>query len=352
MNYLINKERIGSGILYLVSFLYVFNAYTLLMVHFLFDTASSSDGIYVSFLREFPTFGLVPLMSISASLIFLYLAIKIRSLSKNVFNISLFLVLVIPILTLLLSKVFMAPFINISGADTGTGVLGVNLATSNMPVFFNLILFFSVLAFLTLLFARKRFTQPSSSLSSRAKKWLLVFTTFIVLPVIGLSAFSYMRSFESDFGYTKMQSEVSFHIYRPDLSNTNWENRSFYKKINAPATNNSDGVQAAFSKPFFESFDASEGTSNIIVIQSKVGPKFDLTSFIAEFIPHGDSNVEPITTVGHAVSIAKDLAIQHLKTNENDIYWLVFTTDDNVLVVITGVSTDLNDLVQFANLLY
>ncbi len=318
----------------------------------------TESDLFYSFFHEFPMFGLVPLLSILVAFWFFYLASVAKSNLSKRFNLALVSSFVLPLMTVVLSWFWMGQFISVV-KEIHVTRLPINLFVSYVvPGLYLLTLVVSFLTALLLIRNKDKFLKEEGKSSDVSKRWIMAFFVFLVVPIIGLVSFSYIKTQEKDFHYSTIQSKVNFHVYRPNPSMMGGlENRVYYEIVDG---DEGEEVQSGYGFPILHSLAAAPYGHYIYMAQRGVDDSFDLDSYTQKIIEDDKSGtVEKIDSSNVNIDIAKKIAIIHTKDGDIESYLIEMVTDDNVLITISGVWLNapqdeplLDELVEFANSLY
>jgi len=316
--------KILSNFFYFIGILYVFSTLNFAGIVLITDFSMQKNGLVFSYLKDFPTLGYLPILFSIMTLLFFYSGLKINNGSKFSFwlgLITLFTQFPAAFLSQYLLKSFFALILN--QKENTENIFNFNLLNIkfNDPIFA-----LSFIALILLIFSYKKFKFTNQSISKKGKILIITLIVVFILPIYGLIFLSYLNALDQDYGFTKVRSKVSYHLYRPSYIPGG---RFYITKFNfgekLAGFNNAVGVR--FGPSLKEKIQKTDKAVGVIqLVQVGVNDKFDLNSFIKKSFP---------------TSVPKKILISLAKNGEgyyfekNMFKFINFVTKDNTLIVIT-----------------
>lgn len=300
---------------------------------------SVENTVVFSFLQYFPTWGLVPILFSLLTVVFLYVAFKIRNGSRFSLWLGIgALVTVFPVAFII--HMLIAPFVSFTSSlsETAGDTLPMNF---NMFRFGDLIFILAFISLVLLFMSFKKFRFSNDLLSRRAKVFLTILTVIFVLPTVAFISFGYIKASDTDFGYTDAQSQVTYHVYKlsplpPDLVNAT----KFL--TDKELAGRQDAVRVAYDVPF--DVGLTTGQSKLIILtQVGVGPGFDVGSFAATFIEDATVQQTPLTVGANQTGYLLQRTSESLA-----ITAVVYVTSDNVLITLMSPGAGSDELMRLA----
>lgn len=330
-----------SELIFLIAILYVFSTIGTLGVYYVIDHVFSSGELALSFLKNFPTWGLIPIMFSFVSLIFFYVAIKVRNGSKFSFWLGVFFLLAIPLLTVLINQILMSPFIKF----LSKGIEEVTESGSFNPILFRFsyaIFIFVLISLILLIFSFKKFQFPNTPLTTKARVFLILLALFLILPTIILVSLGYIRASDTDYGYTYASSQVTYHVYKPSSLPPGLDYATKFM-VGKELAGKQNAIQVSYDVGFDKAFNPEQ--SKIIVLkQVEVEPGFDLYTFASTLFKDADpSQTVTLSKAANQTAYFIERNLEKIKINT-----LTFVTIDNVLIQISTPKASQEELIQFA----
>lgn len=273
-----------STLLFLVAGLYILSTISMLGIMVIMDRAMSAGDLVFSFLKYFPSWGFIPIMFSLVTLVFFYVAFKVRNGSKFSLWLGIGSLLAIPLPAALISQMLMSPFINhVSSAsqtaDKAIPKIPISPSTFRFgePIF--------ILAFVSLgllLVSLKKFQFPNDSLSNKAKVFLGVLAAILLLPTVAFVSLGYVKANDTDYGYSNAKSQVTYHIYKPTPLSKELVNATKFV-VGKELAGKQNAVRVAYDAPF--DIMVKTGQSKLIVVtQVGIETGFNLDTFITTFM--------------------------------------------------------------------
>lgn len=329
-----------STLFSLIAILYIASTMTMAGIVAIMDRAAGGAGVVFSFLKYFPTFGFIPILFSLVTLVFFFAALKIRNGSKFSFWLGVTTLLVVPLPAAFLSQTLMSPFVNWATnfkENIPPFLLNVNLLF-RAPEF---ILVFIALVLLVISF--RKFHFINEPLSKKAKIFLTFLFFIFVLPAFLVVSLGYIRASDTDYGFTKAKSEVSYRVYKSTLAPEGLVTATKFI-TNKELGGRQDAIQVVYDVPFTELLK-EEKSKMIVLKQVGVEPGFDLQSYVSSTIKDS-SSLQPVS-----LPMAKNQSAFLIERKIGDasvISFLIYITQDDVLIDIAGPYATKERLVQFA----
>jgi len=152
----------------------------------------------------------------------------------------------------------------------------------------------------------------------------------------------YIRANDTDYGFNKAKSEVSYHIYKPTLTAGGLVNATKFI-TNKELAGKQNAIQVTYDVPLTDL--VKEGKGKIIVLkQIGVESGFDLNSFASTEVKNASSQ----QTVNLAVALNQKAFLIQRKLEKIDLNFLTYITNDNVLILLSSPHASVDELIQFA----
>jgi len=238
----------------------------------------------------------------------------------------------------------MSPFVNLAtnfkgGTGENTPTIPFNLANLRFedPIFI-----LSFIALVLLIISFKKFNFVNEPLSKIAKIFLTLLFFVLVLPTFLVVSLGYIRANDTDYGFAKAKSEVSYHVYKPTLTAGGLVNATKFI-TNKELAGKHNAIQVTYDIPFTDL--VKEGKGKMIVLkQVGVESGFDLDSFVSSEVKNSSSQ-QPINL---AVAINQKAFLIQRKLEKIDLNFLAYVTNDNVLIFLSSHQASVDELIQFA----
>jgi len=303
-----------------------------------------SGELVFSFLKYFPTFGFIPILFSLVTVIFFFAALKIRNGSEFSFWLGVITLLIIPLPVALLSQTLMFTFVNLATSfkgGTGENIPIIPFNPANLR-FGDPIFILSFIALVLLIVSIKKFNFVNEPLSKKVKIFLTLLIFILVLPTFLVVSLGYIRANDTDYGFNKAKSEVSYHIYKPTLTAGGLVNATKFI-TNKELAGKQNAIQVTYDVPFTDL--VKEGKGKIIVLkQIGVESGFDLNSFASTEVKNASSQ-QPINL---AVALNQKAFLVQRKLEKIDLNFLTYITNDNVLILLSSPYASVDELIQFA----
>jgi hypothetical protein len=282
-------------------------------------------GIVEKFLRIFPSYGLPPIIGSLASVIFLYLGLKIKNISGSNFWKNVFVVcLTLPSSLLCLLSIY--PII-----VTNNNKISILLSTFvNIPII--------LIVFMLIIISYKKINLEYFSLSNKSKIFLTL--TCFVLLITNLLVIIPGYIDNADIMFSKAEAKVNYHVYKPSILPTglvmnslNTDNK-FAEKQNA--------IKIGYGEPLYKS------TIFKVIVFQQVGvdTNFNLEDFVSK--TNKQTKQTTISQINLPNALNNKGVMVKITGKTLNINSLFFITNDNVLISITSPHFEANDLVQLA----
>jgi hypothetical protein len=278
-----------STLIFLIAILYIFSTVSMLGIMLIVDRALSAEDLVFSFLKYFPSWGFIPIMFSFVTLIFFYVALKVRNGSKFSLWLGVGSLLVIPLSAAFISQMLMSPFMDLVSNMSGT----TNEAIPKIPVnpstfrFGDPIFILTIISLVLLMVSFKKFQFSNDPLSGKSKVFLVVLAVVLVLPTVSLVALGYVKANDTDFGYTNVKSQVNYHIYKPTPIPLGLVNATKFV-VGKELAGKQNAVRVVYDVPFDTM--VRTGLSKLVVVtQVGVESGFNLDTFVTTFIKDATS---------------------------------------------------------------
>ena len=330
--------NIISIFIFLIASLYIFKLLGFLGIIVIMGKSLSGNGLVVfSVIKYFPSFGILLILFSFVTFFTFYFTFKIRNGSKKSFFLGLLFLLIVPTLSSFIAVILIAPIAKLGAA------LNTTQASSPLkPVnFLDPIFILNIVSVILLVISYKKFHFNNVSLSKKAKVFLIIIFTVIFVPS-GLIIFSdYAKSFDTDYGYTNAKASVNYHIYRPKSLPDNLSYATKFSLGNEFA-GRQNGVRVGFDIPF-DKIIKGEKTKPIVMNQVIVESGFDIDRFSSTFIK--DVNPQKIKILK---SVNQNGYLFQKKFGTANSYFIVFMTNDNILISLGSINASPEELAQLA----
>jgi len=333
-----------STLFFLIAILYIMSTVSMAGIIVIMDRAMGSGELVFSFLKYFPTFGFIPILFSLVTVIFFFAALKIRNGSEFSFWLGVITLLIIPLPVALLSQTLMFTFVNLATSfkgGTGENIPIIPFNPANLR-FGDPIFILSFIALVLLIVSIKKFNFVNEPLSKKVKIFLTLLIFILVLPTFLVVSLGYIRANDTDYGFNKAKSEVSYHIYKPTLTAGGLVNATKFI-TNKELAGKQNAIQVTYDVPFTDL--VKEGKGKIIVLkQIGVESGFDLNSFASTEVKNASSQ-QPINL---AVALNQKAFLVQRKLEKIDLNFLTYITNDNVLILLSSPYASVDELIQFA----
>ncbi len=336
--------KVISMLLSVIASTYILSTVSILGFILLFDNAIGSSGAGFSLLKNFPTFGVIPILLSFVSVYFFYVSFKVTNGSKFSLGIALSSLLIIPPTTALVSQILMSQFIEVANsfgnADTTSNVaaqpMKVGAFSVDDPIF--LLVIISVLI---LVISFKKFTFQNDPLVKKARLFLVFLILILVIPTISLISINLFKVQEKDYGYETAMTAVSYHIYKPSIVPNGIDYASDFT-LNEELAGKNNGVLVVFDIPV-EKQMSGEDPKAIFVRQVGVEPGFAIADFAATYVEN--SSFEQISIVNAYNGIGY---VAQKPLGSSSLNSVIFLTNDSTLITIMSLKATSEELRRFA----
>jgi hypothetical protein len=333
-----------STLVFLIAALYILSTVSMLGIMVIMDRAMGSGDLVFSFLKYFPSWGFIPIMFSLVTLIFFYVAFKVRNGSKFSLWLGIISLLVIPLSAVFMSQILMSPFINFVSNASGT----TNEMIPKIPVnpstfrFGDPIFILAFISLVLLLVSFKKFQFSNDPLSNKSKIFLIVLAVILILPTVSLVTLGYIKANETDFGYTNAKSQVNYHIYKPTPIQTGLTNATKFV-VGKELAGKQNAVRVAYDIPF-DTLVKTGQSRPIVITQVGVETGFNLDVFTTTFIKDATSQkiTLPLAANQTGYLLQKPLGNSTLSA-------VVYLTNDNVLLTLMSPKAGSDELIQLAS---
>ncbi len=332
-----------STLLFLIAGLYILSTVSMLGIMVIMDSALSAGDLVFSFLKYFPSWGFIPIMFSLVTLIFFYVAIKVRNGSKFSLWLGIGSLLAIPIPTALINQMLMSPFINLVSSASQTA----NEAIPKIPVspstfrFRDPILILAFISLILLLVSFKKFQFTNDSFSNKAKVFLGVLAAILLLPTVSLVSLGYVKANDTDYGYSSAKSQVTYHIYKPTPVSKELVNTTKFV-VGKELAGKQNAVRVAYDVPFDVMVKTGQ-TKPIVVTQVGIETGFNIDTFVTTFMK--DVAPQKITL---ATGVNRTGYLFEKALGNSTLSAVVYLTNDNVLLTLMSPRASLDELIQLS----
>lgn len=347
-----DKPNVVAGVVsvlfMVISFLFIYKAGMMVAIMSIINKLSYTTGAMYYFLREFPLYGWVILAFAFSASIFLYNSFKIRQSSKFAFTLGALSLLIFPVSLSYINYKLMHSvglYFSVANIDLGpnTPKIPSGAYTLLTGVFGEPAFLISFITLVILLFSYKKFHFKDKGLSSKNRVYVALFALLFLAPTFFVVLKGYSNAKNDDFGYSHAASKVRYHIYKPEkmplglIYSTNFITDKELVGIR-------DAVQVTYDYALEEIVDIKKSRP-VVVKQVGVKPEFSLINYV--------SNISESYSQKRTVDIPNTVGgIGYLISNSFNLggssKTLVFQKNDNVLVSLSTVDSDSQDLIDIA----
>lgn len=338
------KPKIFILVLVLFFFIaisYLVSSVSLLFMIVIFDLLiNSPDVVTFSFFKYAPTMGLIPLILSFITLFFLYVGFKVKNGSPFSLKLGIISLVTIPLPFTVLFYFLMLPLLQMASPLENPSPLNFFIGNPS-ALLGNFAILISLFTLILLIFNKKQFHFQNTSLSNKAKIFLTVCATAIIIPTLFVVGQGYIKANDNDFCYTKAALEVAYHIYKPTPIPWGLTNATkFTTKKELAGKNNA--VLISYETPITQQLNEKSGMI-VLLKQVAVEPGFDLSGFLSKEV----GSASQIETVPLSLS-ANQQTLFATKQLGHTLAYLSFVTTDNVLIFISTVNFSKEEILQFA----
>lgn len=230
---------------FFISLLYLFSSLSFSFMLFIIDWISEKNLLTLSSLKLFPNFEKISLLFLLVSIFFLYVGFKVKNGSRFSFWLGI-ISSFFPFLIGWIAQIFLIKSFSYSSQI----VQKLSSKVDFISAILNLrkddpIIILCLLCFFVMLFSFKKFYYFNTPLNKKEKIIMLGFSIFFLILVGAPISFASIRYFDKDFGFTKAQRAVSYHVYRPIFLPSKYEYATKYNSNQSLAGKN-NGVSVVF----------------------------------------------------------------------------------------------------------
>jgi hypothetical protein len=291
-----SKLRLVARIAYWLFFLGSLVGVVISMAVFvILERATSSvfeASIPFEILKWYPGYGLMPMISLIASIAILWGALRLNRGSRRDWVLALVILLVIPPLSrgilswLLLPLTTLVETVGSDNSNITTGWIDRVLTPDA----------FWLLALVMLLISFKHFTLPAKPYSTRMLLFMIGFVLIIGGSITSYLSYGYIKASDTDYGYTALARDLDYHLYRPNPMPTGktlvtkfYENSNEEPKAMFGGRMDFISVYIGNDSPLHK---PASGGGAILLKQVGVEPEFDTRSEAERIRLEGDDVIE------------------------------------------------------------
>lgn len=329
-----------SILFFAAAILYVMSTASFVGIIVIIDRAMGSADSSFSFLRYFPTFGVVPILFSLVTLTYFYVSLKIRNGSKFSYWLGISSLLAIPVPVDYIGQILMASFINL--ASSGSKTTGANIPT--LPINPTSLKFglLPLLILILLIISFKKFKFSNNPISKKAKVFLVSVTLLLVLPTISIMGLKFLEARDTDFGYTKAKAHVTYRLYKPSPLPNGLVNTTKFV-VGKELAGKQNAVQVAYDVPFTKLIE--KGTSKLVILkQVGIEPGFNLRDFVS-----ATKDLTSFDQISVNLTANQEAYLAQKNNGHYDLKILSFVTPDDVLITLTTPNATKEELIQLAN---
>lgn len=309
------------------------------MLYILNKGMGSVSGIDFELLRYLPAFGILPVIFALVFIIFLYGALKINNYSKFSFwwNIISLIIIPIPLSFAVLymishslsseltaqSSYFASPVKTITDGIKGGNIVNV----------------IQLIVIILLIISSKKLSSPNEPLSIKNKIIFLLFFIIAFVPSVIYPTYGFIKTLNTDYGYTQAQNQVTYHIYKPTTLPSDLVYALKYQN-NTTLGESKNAVKTGFDVPLDKLIKEGKGKA-IILQQAGIDQSFNFEDYLQPMKKDSTSIQEVNISVpknGKAFLITKSF-----------VKLLTFTTADDVLILLVSPRASNLELITIAN---
>lgn len=308
---------------------------------------SKATGLRFQIIKNIPGLNFIPILPAIASVVFMITAKKLSNGSKSSYWLGLIVYIIIPTLLVVVGIFMGQTLFNLTKTidptiaqsplyntpDIQKLLLGILLNPSS-------IIFIIFLIFM--LSARKKFIYQNTPFSQKAKIVCATYIIFLILPILGFNLYGYYQITNSDYGYKNAQKSVSYKIYKPNNIPGGREHATIYF-TNKEIAGKPNGVRVAFDLPLSQTI--RENKSSVIIL-NEVGVESDFN--IDTHIEKEFSSIVSKDIISLPTTLTPKAYLIHQALGNTDLVWIVFKTNDNVLITIASQRGKDFELIQLA----
>lgn len=338
-----------AELLFLIAGIYTISAIKPLGLIFILQKTFLTSIVVNPFLKLQQIFCLMSLISALASLIFFYTGFKVADRSKSSFFLIVISLISIPLIHYFLN-VFIFSLLNkeiLNIAPENSGVIkNFGLMGSNQYQIWSInpFLVISVLIALVLtIISFKKFNLVKKKISTKFKRILIAFILILTIPNIYFMTSAFIKAKDTDFAYSDVQAQVNYHVYKPSPIPTNLVNATKFYLDEEEWAGKNNAIRVTYDLPIKTQIESQ--SQPIVCRQVGVEANFDLNSFFQTAYENLDYEFTlPLTTALH-----KTAYYFQKPFGETTIQRITFLTSDHVLIEVSALKTEFDQLVEFAS---
>ena len=238
-----------------------------------------AEDLVFSFLKYFPTFGIIPIIFSFIALFFFYLSFKICDCSKPSLKLGISSLLIVPAAAAFSSQILISPLTKLAADYSGSEKIFPSQPLSQRGLRFDDPIFIlAIISVVLLAVSFKKFHFKTSSISKKAKIFLALITTIFVVPIVSIISLEYVKAQNTDYGYSKAVETVGHHIYRPSSVPSGLTYATKFV-LGKELAGKQTAIQVAYDIPF-DMLIKGEQTEPIVVKQVEVEIGFDVMNLL------------------------------------------------------------------------
>ena len=334
-----------SVLIFLIASLYILSTVSLLGIIIIMERSMGAGDLVFSFLKYFPTFGIIPIMFSFVTFFFFYLAFKIRNGSKFSFWFGIPSLLIFPAFVAFLSQILMSPFVKLATSYnySDKSIPSFPLNPSNLR-FVDPIFILSIISVVLIAISFKKFHFNNDPISNKVKVFLALVAVILIIPTVSIISIDYLKAQDTDYGYTKVKTAAGYHIYKPS-SVPNGLTYTTKFILGKELAGKQTAVQVAYDIPLNELMKGVQ-SKPIVVKQVEVESGFNLETFATTFIK--DTTPQKITL---SKAVNQTGYLSQKKLGNSTLSAIIYLTNDNVLIALISPKASSEELTQLAELL-
>jgi hypothetical protein len=334
--------KIFSVIFFLAGLSNIPGAFSMCYVVYILDKAQINAGSFPTLFRYYPIYALFPFIFIFSVLGFVYLALKVKEGSLSSFWVCLVGMIFIPIIQTIGIAVLMGAILLkmnsiLPASEQYVPLIDISNVSNTQISYLNIIL---LLLLIVLIFSYKKFNYPTIGLSIKAKKFLLIFSLLLIVPIIIVISYSFYNNFKSDDSFPNAESIVGYKLCKPTIIPDGRIQTITFKSGQDMGGGLNNAVRVIYD---YDLFETNHKPSLISLAQVKVGSDFNLRDFIinSEIKENFKSIPFPISKNGTAFYSEKSSGLL--------IKSIGFITSDNILIQLITLKASEQELINLAN---
>lgn len=330
-----------SIVIFLIASLYLFKIFSFIgIIAVMGKSFSGGDLAAISVIKYFPAFGILLILFCFITIASFYIAFKIRNGSKISYILSLLFLLIVPTVSSVIAVTSMSSILKFTSGNTTT----TSPTSSSVLNFGDPLFILNIISVILLAFSYKKFHFDNNYLSKKVRIFLILLSSIIIIPT-GLVIYSdYSKSFDTDYGFTLAKEQTTYHIYKPILLPGNLSYATKFS-IGKELAGKQNAVKVAFDIPF-EKIIKGEETKPIVITQVGIDTGFNFDNFASTYtkdaVPQRTSLQKAANQNGY---------ILQKKLGNTTLSYLIFVTNDNVLISIASNKATPEELINLSNTL-